>query len=258
MKQPILLLTLLVGLATEMIPSAAGQSATPTPQISLSGSAEVRVAPDEIILNVAVETRAETLEPARVENDAKINACLAFLKEHQLKEKDFKTDHLSIQPQYDYRDNASISYIKPVGYIVRKNLEVRLTDVARLQNILTGLITNGVNQVNHVDFRTTALRKHRDQARKMAIRAAKEKAEALTEELGAKLGKVLSITAYDNGGVYGGGFLSARISGYNNINTQNSAVSVGASGGASDNVVDTFAVGQISVSASVNVSFLIE
>jgi len=262
MKQPILLSALLVGLAAEMIPDATAQSASPPlPQISLSGSAEVRVAPDEIILNVAVETRAETLEPARVENDLKINACLAFLKEHQLKERDFKTDHISIQPHYNYRDNANVSYVKPVGYIVRKNLEVRLKDVALLQNILTGLITNGVNYVNQVDFRTTELRKHRDQARKMAVRAAKEKAEALTEELGAKLGKVLSITAHDNGGIYGGGFGVAQMSGYNgyhNISMQNSAIAVGPSGGASDNAVDTFAVGQISVAASVNVSFLIE
>jgi uncharacterized protein YggE len=258
MKHPVLLFTLLSGIAAEMIFGAAAQSTPPPlPQISLSGSAEVRVAPDEIILNVAVETRAETLEPARVENDQKINACLAFLKDHQLKERDFKTDHISIQPHYNYRDNANVSYVKPVGYIVRKNLEVRLTDVALLQTVLTGLITNGVNYVNQVDFRTTELRKHRDQARKMAVRAAKEKAEALTGELGAKLGKVLSITAHDNGGIYGGARLSGY-NGYNNISMQNSAIAVGPSGGASDNAVDAFAVGQISVVAAVNVSFLIE
>ena len=46
----------------------------PPPQISVTGSAEVKVAPDEIRLNVAVETRSETLEPARVENDEKVAA----------------------------------------------------------------------------------------------------------------------------------------------------------------------------------------
>lgn len=244
-------------LLTLPLTPAFSQCTQPPPQISLSGSAEVRVAPDEIILNVAVETRAETLEPARLENDRKIAACLAFLKASQLKEKDFKTDYISIQPQYDTRDKVQSSYVKPVSYVVRKNLEVRLTDVAKFQDLLTGLITNGVNHVNGVDFRTTQLRKHRDEARRMAIRAAKEKAEALTTELGAKLGKVNSITAYDNGGSYNSSFNNGRLSGLNNY-VQNISTSVGSAGGNSDNPEDTFAVGLISVSASVNVSFLIE
>lgn len=249
-------LILALALLTLPLPHALSQTTQPPPQISLSGSAEVRVAPDEIILNVAVETRAETLEPARLENDQKITACLAFLKGNKLKEKDYKTDYISIQPQYNTRDGMPSSYVKPVSYIVRKNLEVRLTDVASFQNVMTGLITNGVNYVNNVDFRTTELRKHRDQARKMAIRAAKEKAEALTEELGAKLGKVNSINAYDNGGIYAGSFRGGFNGSYNNY-VQNSATII-PSGGASDNTVETFAVGMISVSASVNVSFLIE
>ncbi len=254
MKNQILLTFALLTLSLSL---AQAQPSQPPPQISLSGSAEVRVAPDEIILNVAVEPRSETLVPARVDNDQTSAACLAFLKESKLKEKDFKTDYISIQPQYNTRNNDNASYVKPVGYIVRKNLEVRLTDIASFQSVLTGLITNGVNYVNGVDFRTTELRKHRDQARKMAVRAAKEKAEALTTELGAKLGKVYTINANDGGGIYGSNFNNGRVSGLNGY-IQNSAVSVGSSGSASDEAGDAFAVGQISVSASVNVTFLIE
>jgi uncharacterized protein YggE len=232
------------------------QPATPPPQISLSGSAEVKVAPDEIILNVAVETRATTLEPARLENEQKIAASLAFLRANKIKDKDLKTDYISVQPQFNPRNNDNDSHVIPVGYIVRKNLEVRLTDLANFQNVLTGLLTNGVNYVNSVDFRTTQLRKFRDQARSLAVRAAKEKAEALTNELGAKLGKVSSISAYDNGGVYSSSFNGRFNGGFNNY-VQNSSV-VSPSGGGSDRSDETFAVGLISVSATVNVSFLIE
>jgi uncharacterized protein YggE len=232
------------------------QSQNPLPQISLSGSAEVKVAPDEIILNVAVESRATTLEPARRENDLKIAAALAFLRANKIKDKDLKTDYISVQPQYNTRDHNNDSYVIPVGYIVRKNLEVRLTDIGNFQNVLTGLLTNGVNYVNGVDFRTTQLRKFRDQARSMAVRAAREKAQAMTSELGAKLGKVYSITAYDNGGVYSSSFSGRFNGGFNNYVQNSSAVSP--SGGVSDSSEETFAVGLISVSATVNVSFLIE
>ncbi|MDR3456333.1 MAG: SIMPL domain-containing protein [Verrucomicrobiae bacterium] len=229
---------------------------TPPPQISLSGSAEVKVAPDEIMLNVAVETRSATLEPARLENDQKIAAVLAFLKQSKIKDKDIQMDYINIQPDYNYDNSLSQSHVKPLAYIVRKNLEIRLVDVAGFQNILTGLLTNGVNYVNGIDFRTTQLRKYRDQARGMAIRAAKEKAQALTSELGAKLGKVTSINANDYSGYYGNYWgMNRGFNGFNNA-IQNQTAATG--GGASDAPEDTFAVGQISVSATVNVSFLIE
>lgn len=256
MKPPLLSVIAAATLVAAFTSNVVAQPTTPLPQISLSGSAEVKVAPDEIILNVAVETRATTLEPARLENEQKIAASLAFLRANKIKDKDLKTDYISVQPQYNTRNNDNNSYVIPVGYIVRKNLEVRLTDVGNFQNVLTGLLTNGVNYVNGVDFRTTQLRKFRDQARSLAVRAAKEKAQAMTSELGAKLGKVYSISAYDNGGVYSSSFNGRFNGGFNNY-VQNSGV-VSPSGGVSDSSEETFAVGLISVSATVNVSFLIE
>jgi len=246
-------LVLLLVLSLAAIPPAFAQTAQP-PQISLSGWAEVKVAPDEIMLNVAVETRAATLDPARQENDQKIAAVLAFLKQSKIKDKDAQTDYINIQPDYNYNNGSSESHVKPVAYIVRKNIEIRLTDVAAFQDILTGLLTNGVNYVNGIDFRTTQLRKYRDQARAMAIRAAREKAGALVSELGAKLGKVTSINANDGSGYYGNYWgMNRGFNGFNNV-----AQNVASVGGASDTGEDTFAVGQISVSATVNVSFLIE
>lgn len=225
-----------------------GQYTPQPPQISVSGSAEVKVAPDEIWLDVSVETRSETLEPARVENDEKIARALKFLKTSGIKEKDVQTDFINVQPDYD----SNRSRVVPVAYIVQKSVKIRLTQITNFQAVLTGLLTNGVNRVNDVDFRTTQLRKYRDQARSMAIRAAKEKANALVSELGAKLGKPCNISAADNMWSHRG--YGNRMNLYNNM-SQN--VSSSGSEPTAD-YEDAFAVGQISVSANVNVSFLIE
>ncbi|MEP6662120.1 MAG: SIMPL domain-containing protein [Verrucomicrobiota bacterium] len=230
--------------------NAFGQYAPPPPQINVSGSAEVKVAPDEIWLDVSVETRSETLDPARIENDGKIAQALKFLKASGIKEKDVQTDFISVQPDYD----SNRSRIVPVAYIVQKSMKIRLTTVTNFQTVLTGLLKNGVNRVNDVDFRTTQLRKYRDQARAMAVRAAKEKAQALMSELGAKLGKPYNISAADNMWSYRG--YGNRVNNYNNM-AQNMSQGGGTST-PSDDSENAFAIGQISVSASVNVSFLIE
>ena len=229
---------------------AFSQAPAQPPLISVSGSAEVKVAPDEIFLRVGVETRHEVLEDAKNQNDERVAKALASLKTSDVKNKDVQTDFISIEPTYD----NSVSRTKPVIYLVRKSMEIKLTNTKSFEGLLTGLLTNGVNNVHGIEFRTSQLRKHRDAARAMAIRAAKEKADALASELGVKRGKVYSINANERGGswnssgIYWGGRYGSAMS-------QNAVQNIG---GTSETTDGTLSIGQVSVSASVNVSFLIE
>jgi hypothetical protein len=234
---------------------AFAQFAPPPPQINVSGSAEVKVAPDEIRLSVGVETRDQNLDVARQQNDERIAHALAFLKDAGVKDKDVQTDFISVVPDYDYNS----SHVKPVAYIVRKSIEIRVTAITNFESIVTGLLTNGVNYIHGIDFRTSQLRKYRDQARELAVKAAKEKADAMASALGVKRGKVSSINVNDWSGGWGGyqnrwgtqwGF-NGQVQ-----NVQNPATLSDAAG--ADTAAETFSVGEISVSATVNVSFLIE
>ena len=125
-----------------------------------------------------------------------------------------------------------------------------------MESVLTGLLNSGVNYIHNVNFRTTELRKHRDQARDMAIKAAKEKVVAMTSGLGVKCGKPCSINANEYGGWWNyssGSNWGGRNQGMNSF--QNAVQNYNGSAEVSG---ETLAVGQISVSATVNVSFLIE
>jgi hypothetical protein len=233
---------------------AFAQFAPPPPQINVSGSAEVKVAPDEIRLSVGVETRDQNLDVARQQNDERIAHALAFLKDAGVKDKDVQTDFISVVPDYDYNS----SHVKPVAYIVRKSIEIRVTAITNFESIVTGLLTNGVNYIHGIDFRTSQLRKYRDQARELAVKAAKEKADAMASALGVKRGKVSSINVNDWSGGWGG--YQNRWGAQWGINGQfqNAVQNLGDIAGSPDNAAETFSVGEISVSATVNVSFLIE
>jgi uncharacterized protein YggE len=246
-------LILILALLTLPLTPAFSQSMQPPPQISVTGSAEVKVAPDEIRLSVGVETRDADLNVAKGQHDELMTSALKFLKTSGVPDKDVQTDFISVSPEY----GNDIARTKPVVYIVRKSIEIKLTTVTNLESVLTGLLNHGVNHVHGVDFRTTQLRKYRDQVRAMAIRAAKEKAEALCKELGVKIGKPCAISANEWGGGWNssGNYWGGRGGGYGFNGSQNAVQNAGAS---SDSAGDTLSVGQISVSASVNVSFLIQ
>jgi uncharacterized protein YggE len=243
-------LVLAIAVVTFPLTQASSQTPAQPPQISVSGSAEVKVAPDQIYLRVGVETRHETLADAKRQNDDGVSKALAFLKASEVPDKDVQTDFISIEPQYD-NDRART---KPVVYVVRKSIEVKLTKMDAFEAVLTGLLNNGVNNVHGIELRTSQLRKHRDEARALAIRAAREKADALASEIGVKRGKVYSINANEGGGWWSpsGGYWGGRYGGATAQNVIQNA------GGPSEVTDGTLSIGQISVSASVNVSFLIE
>jgi uncharacterized protein YggE len=221
----------------------------PPPTINVSGSAEIKVVPDEIHLRVGVETRHEVLAEAKKQNDERIARALAFLKTNGVMSKNVQTDFISIEPSYD----NLVSRTKPTTYIVRKSIEVKSTDIAGFERMLTGLLNSGITDVHNIEFRTSQLRKHRDAARAMAIRAAREKADALAHELGVKLGKVYNISAND-----WGGWWSPATSFWGRYGSQMFQNVSQNAGGSPETDDSTLSAGQIGVSASVTVSFLIQ
>ena len=244
-----------IGMVALASPSARAQLQPPQRLINVAGSAEVKVAPDEVDLNVGVETRNESLDLARQENDARVAKTLAFLTQNGVKEKEIKTDYISIEPKYLQGRSNTLPPMEPSYYNVRKGIGIRITDVRNFDTIYAGLINSGVNVVSGVDFRTSELRKYKDQARAMAVRAAKEKAEAMAAELGAKVGKPWSINVNDWSGWTG--WTAGAWGGFGYRAGANQNVSQNANGGSNEEG-PSFSVGEISVSATVNVSFAID
>jgi len=228
------------------------QDTTREPQITITGSAEVRVAPDEVLIHAGVETRNENLDQARHEHDERMKNVLTFLKNSGIPGKDVQTDFINLVP--DYGNEWGRGPSKTPVFVARKFIEVRLTNITNLETILTGMLNTGVDRINNVEFRTTQLRKFRDQARAMAVRAAREKADALCAELGVKRGKPLNINASESGGIWNYyGYMGQGANVFNNVQTVAQS-----SDNPPDSAGETLSLGQVSVSATVTVSFAIE
>src|SRR4029453_5431584 len=99
-------MTLLGGLVFSacIVQSAAGQwvnPAEPKAAINVSGTAEIRVAPDEVNLRLGIETRNPQLDPAVKQNETNTAAVLNFLKDSGIATKDIQTDFVEFHPQYN-------------------------------------------------------------------------------------------------------------------------------------------------------------
>ncbi|HSI90943.1 MAG TPA: SIMPL domain-containing protein [Adhaeribacter sp.] len=206
------------------------------PLVSVSGTGEVKVQPDEIMLNLAVDVRGKTLEEARKQNDEKVASILNYLKKYGVEAKNVQTAFMNLHPVYN---RGEYGQTDPDYYAAQKTVSVLVKKVDKFDELLSGIYKAGANRVDGIEFRTSQLQKHRDEARKLAVLAAKEKAVLLTSQLGAKVGRVYAISENT-----GGNYLPYR-------GGMSEAASMDASG-------PTIAGGQITISATVDASFIIE
>jgi hypothetical protein len=215
--------------------------------ISVTGEAVVKVVPDEVILTLGVETRHEELSVAKRHNDERVQRVIAVAERLWIQEKYIQTDFINISPEYEYRSDA---VDRIVGYRVGKTIQITLRDIDRFDELLTSALEAGVNYVHGVEFRTTELRKYRDQARALAIQAAQEKAQALAGELGRTAGEPQSI--YEQSSGWWSSYNSWWGSRWGNYVSQNVIQNAGLQ---AFTTTDGTALGQISVNASVQVTF---
>jgi uncharacterized protein len=223
---------------------AFAQSTIEPPLVTVSGQAEVRVPPDEVVFSLDVEFVDTDMLTAKKKTDDSVRDVLSIARKNNVKAEDVQTSQISVQPKYntddlDYEQRRTVKRLF-VGYQVSKTVAVRLRDISRFDEVLSDVLKAGVTKVSNVEFRDSQIRRHKDQARAMAMKAAQEKANLMAREIGQSIGPAYSIT---EGG--GANYSSSNV-------TQNATTAI--SGGLSESD-SAIAPGSISVTAQVTVRF---
>ncbi len=157
--------------------------------ISVTGDAEIRVRPDQVILTLGIETDDMILAEAKSKSDQRSRNLLDTLARFNIDKKDIQSDYIQIEPRYDY-DKKKREFL---GYFVRKTYVVTIHDIDRFEEILSSVLEAGIEYVHGIQFRTSELKTHRILAREKAILAARQKAIDLAAALDKKIGEPYSI-----------------------------------------------------------------
>jgi len=156
-----------------------------------NGDAILRVQPDQVVLRLGLETKGEDLVDTKERNHTIISRAIAYCKAKGIPAKHIQTDYVSIRPHYNHRSDLKVSH-----YNVTQVLCLVIEDIPAYEQMLTDLLLMGINKVDNIEFRTTKIKEYRNQARSMAIAAAKEKAEFLTSEVDIQLGDIINVSEY--------------------------------------------------------------
>ena len=212
-----------------------GQEVKQVPQINVSGEGKIKVIPDEATIAVTVETKGNIAKDVKKQNDEKIEAVLKFIKKMNLAPADYKTQRVALNPQYDYEK-------KKHNYNATQTIEILLRDLSKYDELMDGLVDSGINRIDNVTFQSSKLAQYESEARKLAMKDAKMKAEDYVSVLGQKVGKAMTIS--DNSNSYQPQPVYARMK---SMAMEDSSAPR-----------ETLAVGEINIIANVTVSFILE
>src|SRR5205823_5509976 len=190
---------LITAFAAAVCASAFAQSVpprepAPIDTVSVTGTGRVTLTPDRFSFNVSVQTIAPTVEEAVNENNTKVAAVIAALKNAGAKAEEIQTSNFSIYPQQDYSQQQQGKPPRIIGYQVSNSITVTRKQISDAGRLLQAAITAGVNQTSGLSFSVSDPTRGRDDGLRAAFADARAKASLFATAAGRTLGQAIAIS----------------------------------------------------------------
>ena len=201
-----------------------------TPTVEVVGEGIVYATPDMVNISISIEKEGLDLKNLRQKNGEAVAQVLQLLSK-ELPMENFQTSYVSL-----YKDD----YNKLNKYRVVQNINIKLEDISKYDNLMNAIFDAGVNRIDGISFGVKNKEKLLQEARVAAIDDARKKALLYAVSLDQNIGKAITIKEVN--------------SHFNDIQPveRMSKMSLGSPANGNDN---TLAVGKIAIEAQVNVAF---
>ncbi len=169
---------------------AIADDAKPIRQISVLGTVETKVAPDQIVWYISLSDANKNLQQAKQSNDARVKAVLALREKLQLGQGDLETGYLSVDREYERTDRGERGSFK--HFVVRRDITIRQRELKRFDQFLSTLLASSDMEVSY-HMESSRILDVRAETRLKALKVAKDKATAMAAALDSRPGQVLKI-----------------------------------------------------------------
>jgi len=174
---------------------AQGQSATENEPsvLSVTGFGEVRIAPDEATVQLGVARQKDTAQEAQEEVNGVAQEILNAVTQLGVEAEHIQTYDLRLSPVYTTRRPGSSSEPRVVAYRASNMVSVRLENLSLVGLVIDAAMKAGGNQLQGVHFALRNDLSAREQALKEAVKAASQKAKAISEALDVIIIEVIEV-----------------------------------------------------------------
>ncbi len=170
----------------------------PSRTISVAAEGKTVVAPDIAQFSFSVVAEGKDPEMLAEENNKKMNSAIEYVKSQGVESKDIKTAGYNLSPKYNYDPKTGRSFIN--GYTISQTVFVKVRDFAIVGKLIGSLPTYGINDISSLSFDVEDPDKFLNQAREEAFAKARSKAEAMADQNGVRISRVINF--YESSGGY--------------------------------------------------------
>ena len=171
-----------------------GFPSTQRDMISVSGTYDLDVAPDEAELMITVETEGANAKEAQDANAAISNQVIDAVAAKKVKKDDIDTIgyYLNKREGYDPKTGRPI----PLGYQQTHTMKVKIKNIDIAGDVIDAATDAGANRIENVQFVLSKEKRieSNKEALELAAENAREKAKALASALNVGLGDAISIS----------------------------------------------------------------
>jgi uncharacterized protein len=155
--------------------------------ISVFGSALIKAPPDLVSIQAAV-ARTEQKPSGAFSKVRKVaHEVKDFLRRSNIEE--FGMSQMTLAREFAFISGQR----KFLGYTARITFRMILRSLDRTEDIISGLVDSGADEIGSIEFQTSDLKEIRAKARRLAISAAQEKAQIYADAAGVSVGHVIHI-----------------------------------------------------------------
>jgi uncharacterized protein YggE len=179
-------------------PGLAAQQSAQVPSIEVEAEGEVLAKPDIASLILAVETQAPQAEEARAANARSSEALLKAMKGLLKSEEKIQSLSYRVFPIYQYKEKVQggqkIRAEEIAGYKAVHSFRVDLKDMSRIGQVADAGLKSGANRVQGPFFDHSKKEELQQQAAVLALKRARELAEALAQAAGVKVTRLKKVS----------------------------------------------------------------
>lgn len=166
--------------------------------ITVSGEGEVKAEPDNAKINLTIRTSAPQVKDAQNVIDEKAKKLNSELEKIGIEKQNIKSLFYNTNPKYEYKAIECKSETVPcgseykmVGYEASQTIEIKVKKIELTDKIISLAGTLEINEISGPNFNIENDAKFKSEARNLAIKNSRVKAESIAKALGMKLGKVV-------------------------------------------------------------------
>ena len=156
-------------------------------------------------LSLKASNTRPAMRDAVQQTEADINQILAVCRKYIPVDEDVKVSNIATDKDFTYVNNREVFD----GYNARQILDVRITNIAKLEAFTEELMGTRINGIENIRYNHSKADSIQRAVNLMALSDAQKTAEKMCEQMAVKLGKVVFLSNYSPKGLREGGMESS-------------------------------------------------